>query len=89
MSLIKILFMSFVAMKAIKVSESDNLLVALQNLTTGETIETKGGGITIRNPVSAKHKIAATDIGIGEKAFMYGVLVGEATRPIFKGERIT
>ena len=76
-------------MKAIKVSESDNLLVALQNLTTGETIETKGGGITIRNPVSAKHKIAATDIGIGEKAFMYGVLVGEATRPIFKGERIT
>jgi altronate hydrolase len=81
--------MSFSAMKAIKVSESDNLLVALQNLTTGETIETKGGGITIRNPVSAKHKIAATDIGIGEKAFMYGVLVGEATRPIFKGERIT
>jgi altronate hydrolase len=81
--------MSFGAMKAIKVSESDNLLVALQNLTTGETIETKGGGITIRNPVSAKHKIAATDIGIGEKAFMYGVLVGEATRPIFKGERIT
>ena len=35
--------MSFGAMKAIKVSESDNLLVALQNLTTGETIETKGG----------------------------------------------
>ena len=42
----------------------------------------------IREKVRAKHKFAATDLQIGDSVYMYGVLVGETTRAIAKGELV-
>ena len=74
--------------KAYKISANVNLLVALQNLGQGETGECAGQNFRIHEKVRAKHKFAATDLQIGDSVYMYGVLVGETTRAITKGELV-
>ena len=74
--------------KTCKISCTDNLVVALQDLEQGETVECEGEIFRIRERVGAKHKFAATDLKIGDSVYMYGVLVGETTRAITKGELV-
>ena len=74
--------------KTCKISCTDNLVVALQDLEQGETVECEGEIFLIRERVGAKHKFAATDLKIGDSVYMYGVLVGETTRAITKGELV-
>ena len=64
-------------------------MVALRDLEQGESIKEANTTLVLLDPVKAKHKIAVDEIKLGEKAFMYGVLVGEATRTIRRGEKIT
>ena len=73
----------------LKVSDTDNLVVALQPLNCGETVNLQKENFRIREPIPAKHKFAGTPLAKGDLAYMYGVLVGEATKPIQVGERIT
>lgn len=65
--------------KLIKVHQSDNVAVALINLKTGENLSFENQEITIISDVKAKHKIALQNFEVGEKIFMYGVLVGKAS----------
>nr|WP_315196863.1 altronate dehydratase family protein [uncultured Flavobacterium sp.] len=71
--------------KLIKVNPSDNVAVALVNLTAGEVISFEGEEITIETDVKMKHKIAMYPFETGERIIMYGVLVGKASAPIAKG----
>ncbi|HEX9152512.1 MAG TPA: UxaA family hydrolase, partial [Flavobacterium sp.] len=71
--------------KLIKVNPSDNVAVALVNLTAGEVINFEGEAITIESDVKAKHKIAMNPFDIGDRIIMYGVLVGKASARIEKG----
>jgi len=71
--------------KLIKVNPTDNVAVALVNLTAGEVIPFEGEAITIETDVKMKHKIAMYPFEIGEKIIMYGVLVGKASAKIEKG----
>lgn len=71
--------------KLIKVNPSDNVAVALVNLTAGEVINFEGEEITIETDVKMKHKIAMYPFELGERIIMYGVLVGKASAPIAKG----
>ena len=73
----------------LEVSRDDNLLVALRDLRAGEQIEWGEEVVAIAEDIPAKHKVAACDLSVGDSAFMYGVLVGEATEPIARGRRIT
>ena len=73
----------------LKISPRDNLLVALSDLAPSQQIITDSETITLCEKIPAKHKFAATKLAIGDLAFMYGVLVGEAIKPIIAGERIT
>ena len=73
----------------LKVSDIDNLVVALQSLDCGEIVNLKKEEFRIREPIPAKHKFAGIPLAQGDLAYMYGVLVGEATKPIQVGERIT
>ncbi|MHA8071454.1 UxaA family hydrolase [Aquirufa ecclesiirivi] len=63
----------------------DNLLVALKDLKAGTLIHHQGQEITLKDDIAAKHKFSTVDIPKGEKATMYGVLVGVATQDIPKG----
>ena len=74
--------------KLLKVNPSDNVIVALTDLSQGENLNFEGNEITILAPVKAKHKIAEKDFAVGDSIVMYGVLVGKAFLPIKKGEVI-
>jgi altronate hydrolase len=67
----------------------DNVLIALSDLRQGQQIAFDGGFYDLLTDVPAKHKFAAADLAPGDKVIMYGVLVGEAMKPIRRGEIIT
>lgn len=75
--------------KIIKVHATDNVLVALVNLTANEVISFENQDIKVISDVKAKHKIALQTLEIGDEIFMYGVLVGKASFKIEKGGVLT
>lgn len=75
--------------KLIKVHPSDNVIVALTDLTEGEQIAFNGINVVPTSDVKAKHKIAEHVFESGDAVFMYGVLIGKASRFIQKYEVIT
>jgi altronate hydrolase len=75
--------------KVLKVHEDDNVVVALTNLSKGETVSLKGEEFTLQEDITAKHKFVATDLNAGDSIIMYGVLVGKAQSPIKKGGLIS
>lgn len=71
--------------KLIKVHPTDNVAVALVNLTAGEVIDFEGESVAIESDVKMKHKIAMVPFDIGDRIIMYGVLVGKASARIERG----
>ncbi|URC11891.1 UxaA family hydrolase [Flavobacterium sp. B183] len=71
--------------KLIKVHPTDNVAVALVNLSAGEVIDFEGSAVTVESDVKMKHKIAMVPFNTGDRIIMYGVLVGKASAKIEKG----
>ncbi|MFI5161118.1 MAG: UxaA family hydrolase [Sphingobacteriales bacterium] len=69
----------------LKIHKNDNVLVALRDLEQGTTIEFEGQNFTLIDKVAAKHKFTLTALYPGDSIYMYGVLVGKATKEIPKG----
>ena len=67
----------------------DNLLVALTDLEKDTAIAHQGQLFRLPSSVKAKHKFVTAPLSEGMPIFMYGSLVGKATRPIALGESIT
>jgi len=77
------------ARQAVRIAGQDNVAVALADLRAGESVTVDGESLVLATGVPAKHKFAVRDFSPGDQIFMYGVLVGEATAPIRKGESLT
>jgi altronate hydrolase len=75
--------------RVLQLSSRDNVFVALADLKQGESVDCAGRTQVLKSDVPAKHKFAITDLAVGEKVVMYGVLVGEAMKPIAAGELLT
>ncbi|MDC6387709.1 altronate dehydratase family protein [Maribacter sp. PR1] len=75
--------------RLIKVQETDNVGIALVDLSKGEKIRFEGEDIVTLSDTRAKHKIALESLMEGDKIIMYGVLVGKATSTIDKGGLLT
>jgi altronate hydrolase len=73
----------------LRIHHKDNVLVALRDLEQGTNIEFEGQTFNLTDNVSAKHKFAISALHPGDKIFMYGVLVGKATREIPQGGLIS
>ena len=73
----------------LKVHPKDNVLVALKNLTKGETIQFNGGEYLLSDNIPAKHKFFTQEMNEGDKVIMYGVLVGKAQHFIPAGGLMT
>jgi altronate hydrolase len=73
----------------LSVHPNDNVLVALQNLPKGTTIEHNGQSFDLVMDIPSKHKFVTEDLSTGGHVTMYGVLVGKATQPIRRGEQVT
>ena len=72
---------------ALRINTSDNIVIALESLKKGDDVII-GGKIlfSITEDIPSGHKIALTDIAIGDKIFRYGEPILETTRAIFRGE---
>lgn len=68
--------------RVLKVHPSDNVIVALINLSNNEMIDLDGVSYQLRDNIPAKHKFAAKDFEAGDEVIMYGVLVGRAEERI-------
>ncbi|GAA5095133.1 altronate dehydratase family protein [Chryseobacterium ginsengisoli] len=75
--------------KVLKVNPKDNVIVALLDLSAGESVHLDGTDYTVVKDIKAKHKFAAVDFEDGDHIIMYGVIVGKANQHIKKGEVIT
>ena len=68
-----------------KVHPNDNVLVALTNLSKGESVTYNGDEFILQDDIPAKHKFVTTGLGKGDSVIMYGVMVGKAQTNIAKG----
>lgn len=75
--------------KVLKVNPKDNVIVALQDLAKGETVEYNGESYTMQEDIPAKHKFYVSDMNTGDEVIMYGVLVGKIQHLILKGMRMS
>ncbi|MBA4197088.1 MAG: altronate hydrolase [Chitinophaga sp.] len=77
------------ANKVLKVHQKDNVIVALQDLTKGETISYGGEDYVLQEDIPAKHKFYINDMNTGDEVIMYGVLVGKIQHYVMRGMRMT
>ena len=75
--------------KVLRIHSSDNIIVALTNLSKGDIVEFDGVSFALVSDVKAKHKFAVCNLAIGEEVYMYGVIVGKAKSEIAMGEVVT
>jgi len=75
--------------KLITVHPDDNVAIALVDLPKGGEVDFEGKTITLKDTVSAKHKISLAPLKDGDEIIMYGVLVGKANGKIAVGEPLT
>ncbi|MDE1193227.1 MAG: altronate dehydratase family protein [Arachidicoccus sp.] len=75
--------------KVIHIHPKDNVLVALQDLSAGETITFENAQYVLKEDIPAKHKFFMQDMQFGDEIFMYGVLVGKAQMFIPQGSRMS
>ena len=75
-------------MQTIRIHPSDNVVVALEDITQGSHITAGNKDITITEPVRRGHKIAICDIMKGEPVVKYGEHIGLAAEDIPAGTHV-
>ena len=72
-------------MELIHIHPSDNVAVALQDISAGTELTTDGVSVKAEENIPRGHKIALTDIPAGESVIKYGNPIAIADREIKKG----
>jgi len=72
----------------IRITEKDNVAVALQPLQAGQEVSLNGQSIILKNDIPFGHKIALQDFQLGDHIIKYGQPIGHAKAPIALGEHI-
>jgi altronate hydrolase len=72
----------------IRINEIDNVVVALQDLAKGQTIQVNGKEVVLKEDVKRGHKVAINEIQENEYVIKYGYPIGHATQPISAGEHV-
>lgn len=70
--------------QVLRISEGDNVLVALSALEPGTVVE----GVLVREPIPAGHKLAAVSIEAGAPVVKYSYPIGIASMPIEAGSHV-
>ena len=73
----------------LKIHPADTVLVALQNLAAGSTVQYNGNDYMLKENIPAKHKFFIKDENAGSEIIMYGVLVGKTRMAVAGGSRLT
>ncbi len=70
----------------IRINENDNVIVALKELTPGESVAVGGETIVACETIPAGHKMAIRDIAAGTEVIKYGFRIGNAKEEIKAGQ---
>lgn len=73
----------------LQLDPKDNVAVALSHLEPETEISLMGKKIALKENIRQKHKFSLNDLAVSDAVYMYGVLVGRATKPIQAGTAIT
>lgn len=73
----------------IKMHPDDNVLVALTDLSKGESVVFENETYILQDNIKAKHKFYTTNLKAGDEIIMYGVLVGKVQCDVAKGSLMT
>ena len=73
----------------IQISPLDNIIVAITDLKKGTVTTINNSKIILKENIKEKHKFSLKNFKIGDKIYMYNVLVGNAIKTISKGCAIT
>ncbi len=71
-----------------RLSEKDNIVVAVRSLPASEKIVTDYATFVLQSKIDVGHKIALQDIAKGEKIIKWGMPIGSATVDIRAGEHV-
>lgn len=74
--------------RLLRLAPLDNVLVATVSLAAGERLRLEGREVVLAGALGLGHKLAARDIGAGEKIIKYGVAIGSAVQAIGAGEHV-
>jgi altronate hydrolase len=74
--------------EVLRVHPRDNVLVALRDLKSGETVRSPDGELAVKSAVPRGHKLASAVIGAGTAVRKYGWPIGMATQDIAPGEHV-
>ena len=70
----------------LKINLADNVAIALDDLSAGETIEIDGKNIVLKENITKGHKVALHAIDEGADVVKYGYPIGHTTTAIAEGE---
>jgi altronate dehydratase len=74
---------------AIKLNTKDNVAIAKLDLKPGQELYTQNSDyIFLHDPIPAGHKIAISDLAIGDPVIRYGQVIGKAARGIQTGQHV-
>lgn len=76
------------AQDIIRITDKDNVAVALRDLAQGSAVELNGQTIVLKNEIPFGHKVALSPIAQGENIIKYGHPIGHALADIAVGEHI-
>ncbi len=71
-----------------RVHDTDDVCVALRDLTAGTEVSAGGLKLTLTHDVPKGHKIACRAIAAGEEVHKYGFVIGRASQAIAAGEHV-
>ncbi len=77
--------MEAAARRALRIHVEDNVAVVLQAVAKGDTVELAEGRLTALEDIPRGHKIALSDVAVGQDILKYGHPIGRATQPIRRG----
>lgn len=75
--------------RVIRLHDEDNVLVALDDLQKGSTINFEGNTYYLKDNIKGKHKFFTSSLKTGDPVIMYGILVGRAQCSIEEGTLMT
>jgi altronate dehydratase small subunit len=72
----------------ILLSDTDNVVVACEQIDAGSAVEIGGEIIKVQGDVGLGHKIARQDIAVDDKILKYGAPIGRAIKTIPQGAHV-
>ena len=75
-------------LEMIQINENDNVVVALKDLETGQSIQVNDNSVVLKEDIKRGHKVAIKEIQENENVIKYGYPIGHATGVIQAGKHV-